>query len=100
MIREEYKEANKGVGWVVLWVIVGVIVAGLIGAAIWGITVATSGVKGQGDGIIKNNSAENWIKQQAKFESLYAEYDATLFRIGEFKKVADSRPDDVIAQTN
>jgi hypothetical protein len=96
----EYREASKAVSFVWLWVIIGVVVVGLMGVAGWGIAVAISGPKGQGDGVIKNNSAENWIKQQAKFESLNEEYEATLFRIQEFKKTADANPNDAIAQTN
>ena len=99
-MREEYREANKAVSFVWLWVIIGVIVLGLIGWGAWGLNVATSAVKGQGDGVIKNNSAENWIKQQAKFEDLHAEYESTQVRIDQFKAVADANPNDVIAQTN
>lgn len=102
--NDEWRETNREVGrflglTIKVWVIL-LIVIGLIGAVVWGISVATSGVKGQGDGIIKNNSAENWIKQQAKFEDLYAEYESTQVRIDQFKTVADANPNDAIAQTN
>lgn len=99
-MREEYREANKAIGWGWLWIVIGVVIILLIGTGIWGLTVATSGVKGQGDGTIKNNSAENWIKQQAKFEDLNAEYESTLVRIEQFKATADANPNDAIAQTN
>ncbi len=99
-MREVRRETGQFLGLAIsTWIII-LIAAGLISAAIWGITVATSGVKGQGDGIIKNNSSQNWIKQQAKFEDLYAEYEATQVRIDLFKETADANPNDAIAQTN
>ena len=102
--NDDWREVNHGVGRFLgltlkVWIIL-LIVIGLVGAAVWGITVATSGVKGQGDGIIKNNSADNWIAQQAKFEDLYAEYESTQVRIDQFKETADKNPNDAIAQTN
>jgi hypothetical protein len=102
--REERRDIDRAVRWtggrIILVVIISLVVVGLIGVAIWGINVAISGPKGQGDGIIQNNSSENWIKQQAKFEDLYAEYEATLVRIDQFKTIADANPNDAIAQTN
>lgn len=98
--REVSHETGQFLGLTIkVWVII-VIVALAIGAGIWGLTVATSGIKGQGDGIIENNSSENWIKQQAKFEELHAEYESTLVRIDQFKTIADANPNDAIAQTN
>lgn len=99
-MREEYREANKAVGWAWLWVLIGLAAVGLITIGVWVFNVATSDVKGQGDGVIKNNSAENWIKQQAKFEDLYAEYESTLVRIDQFQDIALANPNDAIAQTN
>lgn len=102
--RDEWRDVKKDVrrfgGLAIGWWVIIVIVALGISAGIWGLTVATSGVKGQGDGIIKNNSSENWIKQQAKFEDLHAEYESTLVRIDQFKITADANPNDAIAQTN
>lgn len=98
--RYANREAGRFIGLTArVWITI-LIIAGLIGAAIWGITVATSGVKGQGDGIIKNNSADNWIKQQGKFEDLYAEYESTQVRIDVFKEAADENPNSAIDQTN
>lgn len=104
MNNDDFREVNHEVGQflglgIKIWVIL-VIVALAIGAGVWGLTVATSGIKGQGDGTIKNNSAENWIKQQAKFEDLNAEYESTLVRIEQFKTIADANQNDAIAQTN
>ena len=98
--RYANREAGRFIGLTArVWITI-LIIAGIVGAAIWGITVLTSGVKGQGDGIIENNSSENWIKQQAKFEELHAEYESTLVRIDQFKGIADANPNDAIAQTN
>lgn len=44
----------------------------LIGAVTWGIGVAVSGPKGQGDAIKTKNSSQNWTAAQARFEDLYA----------------------------
>lgn len=99
-MREEYREANKAVSWVWLWVIIGLVVIAAISWGVWAFNVATSEIKGQGDGVIKNNSAENWIEQQAKFEKLHAEYESTLVRIDQFQTIALANPNDAIAQTN
>lgn len=80
-MREEYREANKGVGWIIGWVLIIVLVIAGVTAGAWAITVALSGVKGQGDGIIKNNSAENWIAAQERFEENYQEFEGTLVKI-------------------
>lgn len=55
--------------WV--WVLVAVCLLG--GAAAWGIRVATSGVQGRGDQIIKNNSEVNRTGKQEMFEELYGD---------------------------
>lgn len=102
--RDDRRDFDRAVRWtggrIALLVVAILIFVGLIGWGIWGITVATSGVKGQGDGVIQKNSSENWIKQQAKFEELYAEYESTLVRIDQFKIAADADPNNAIAQTN
>lgn len=102
--RAERKDIDRASRWtagrIALWTIIAIIFFGLIGWGIWAITVGTSGVRGQGDGIIQKNSSENWIKQQAKFEELYAEYESTQVRIEAFKVTADANPNDAIAQTN
>lgn len=98
--RYVHRETGRALGWGARTIIAIIIIAGVITGGIWLFNVATSGVKGQGDGIIKNNSAENWIKQQAKFEELHANYETIQVRIDEFKKIADANPNDAISQTN
>ncbi|AWY05716.1 hypothetical protein SEA_GRETCHEN_28 [Microbacterium phage Gretchen] len=43
----------------------------------WGVGVAVSGPKGQGDAYAQKNSAQNWTAAQARFEELYADIVAT-----------------------
>lgn len=102
--REEWRgvrrETNRFLGlgiWV--WVVI-VVVALAIGAGIWALNVATSGVRGQGDGIIQKNSAENWLDAQERFEENYAEYESTLTRIDVFYEVYKGSPTEFTAKTN
>lgn len=66
------KDAWKAVG-VVLFVM-------LIAAAGWwfayGSKVLASEPIGKGDAIIQKNSAENWLKAQARFENMYENIEA------------------------
>lgn len=56
-----------------LFVIVAIIIAAsVIGAASWGISVATSGPRGAGDVVRQRNDADNRISAQAFFEDTYA----------------------------
>lgn len=93
-------EAVKGIGagWLLV-IILGVI--GVITSAIfWGIGVATSGVKGQGDAIKINNSAENWTAKQAFFEDKYQAAITADAKIALFQKAVDANPKDRTAQDN
>lgn len=62
------KEAWKALG-------IGVVVVS-VALGIWwvayGAKVYSSEFTGRGDAIIQKNSAENWVKAQAKFEDMYA----------------------------
>lgn len=99
-MREEYREANKGAGWVIGWIIIVVLVIAGLGAGGWAIGVAVSGPKGAGDGYAQKNSAENWLDAQARFEENYADYESTLFKIQQAADQVALNPDDKIAQTN
>ncbi|MEI7818663.1 MAG: hypothetical protein WCI47_00940 [bacterium] len=50
-----------------------IIVAAVIGSVSWGISVATSDVKGRGDAVVQKNSAVNRIEAQAQFEQNFAD---------------------------
>jgi hypothetical protein len=75
--REAKRDANRVGRFGLLWVVIGVVVVLAISAGIWALNVATSGPKGQGDALVKKNSAENWTAAQARFEDLYADIEAT-----------------------
>lgn len=75
--REIRRDANRGIRFTLTWVGIVVLFIVLAGAAWWGIGVATSGAKGQGDAIREKNSAENWVAAQARFEDMYADIEAT-----------------------
>lgn len=79
--REERREARSA-GWYILRWFIAILIAGLIiGAGLWWLNVATSGVRGQGEGVAQRNSAGNWLDAQARFEENHAEYESTLVRI-------------------
>lgn len=64
------KEGAKGVGAILGMIFLWLAIIAVVGGAIWGFNVMTSGVKGQGDAVRINNSAENWTEKQRKFEKL------------------------------
>lgn len=94
------KETAKGIsaGWILVLVLL--LVGGVTSALIWGIGVATSGVKGQGDAIKINNSAENWTKKQAFFEDKYQAVKVADQKIALFAQVVAKNPKDRTAQDN
>jgi len=63
--------------------------------AVWGFRVATSDIKGQGDSIIKKNSATNRISAQERFEDLYADIKASDAKIGPAKQAVKVDPSTV-----
>lgn len=66
------KEGSKAVGGGFGIVFLFLAIIAIIGGVIWGFGVVTSGIKGQGDAVRINNSAENWTGKQEKFEKLNA----------------------------
>lgn len=78
--RQDVRDANyavrRGGLSVLTWVLIVIAVAAAISAAIWGIKVATSGVKGAGDVQRKTNSGNNRIAAQEHFEALYGQIKA------------------------
>lgn len=92
--RDERREV-RSVGWYFLRWTIAIIIAGLvIGGGMWALNVATSATRGQGDGIVQRNSADNWIDAQARFEENHAEYESTLVRIDNSYAAWQTKPDD------
>lgn len=81
------------------WLLIVVIVA-VVSAGAWGITVAASGPKGQGDAIIQKNSAQNWVAAQARFEQDYQDIIATDQKIVAAHTALQGAPADRTLQTN
>lgn len=73
----DFRETVKIGGFGMLWIVVGVIFFGVLGVGIWAFTVITAEVKGTGDAVIEQQSAENWTAAQARFEEMYADVMAT-----------------------
>lgn len=75
----EAKPTRTTAKWTVrAWVIalLVLVLAGVITTALWGLRVATSDVKGQGDAVVIKNDARNRIRAQEGFEKLYADIQA------------------------
>lgn len=85
------------VGLAIVLTVIGVLV---LSGIIWGLKVLTSPVTGRGDAYITKNSAENWTKEQARFEGLYAEIVAQDKMIAVYKTAADAAPNDRTARDN
>jgi hypothetical protein len=97
--REDRREASKWFGLSIIGWIIALIVAALVAVAIWGITVAISGIRGQGDAVIENNSADNWIAAQAEFEQNYAAIKADDSKITNAYNQAQTDPNNTVLQT-
>lgn len=98
--KEDRREANRWFGLGIGWWLIMILVACAVGVAVWGITVATSGVKGQGDAQIQKNSAANWTKAQAEFERTYASIKAQDKNITIAWKELQADPKSPIKQQN
>jgi hypothetical protein len=98
--RDERRELNRVGRWGIGWWIVIVVVGLLISGAVWGLTVALSGPRGQGDAIIEKNSAENWVAAQAGFERDYQEILTTDLKITNAYQAWQADTEDKTLQTN
>lgn len=102
MTREPWYESDNPdrIGRALAWrVLMAVIVIALIGVAVWGIRVLTSGARGQGDAIAQKNSATNWTAAQARFRSLHEDILATDRKLDVLAAQAAANPSDRVAQT-
>lgn len=58
----------------------------VIGLLVWGAIVFFSGVKGQGDSVVKKNSSDNFISAQAGFVRDNEEFKTDLLKIKDAKQ--------------
>lgn len=72
----------------------------IISAVIWGIGVAVSGPKGQGDAIKTKNSASNWTAAQARFEVQHQAIISADEKIAIHKAALAADPKNPTLQTN
>lgn len=98
--REDRREATRWFGLTVGWWVVIVVVALALTAGIWGIQVATSGVKGQGDAQIQKNSAPNWTQAQADFHKYYEGILADDRKINQVADDLKADPNNSVLKTN
>ncbi len=98
--RETRQDVNRAGGLGLWWILIGLAVVAVISVGVWGFNVATSGIRGEGDGVIEHNSAENWIAAQAEFEDNYQDILATDLKIDNAYEALQSNPDDKTLQTN
>lgn len=77
-------------GWVIVVLVIAL--ALVIAAVLWGLRVATSDVKGQGDAVVIKNEARNRIRAQEGFEKLYADIQAADQRINVTWGALKSKP--------
>jgi hypothetical protein len=72
----------------------------LVLAAIWGIRVATSDVRGEGDATVKVNSADNRLFAQGNFHDLYEEIKASDRKLDQAAADKAAHPGDAFYETN
>lgn len=83
-----------------LTVIAVIVIVALITGGIWLANVLASGFRGEGDAVIKKNSADNWTRQQAEFERLYASIKTQDKNIGIAHAELQADPTNQVKQTN
>lgn len=99
--RDDFRSDARFLGGqTVKWVIVTIAIIGLIGAAIWGIRVATSPVRGQGDAYQQKNSAKNWVTKQKEFNQRYQSIKAMDKNITVAAAELKAQPNSQVKQVN
>ncbi|QFG12927.1 hypothetical protein PBI_MIMI_205 [Arthrobacter phage Mimi] len=94
------KDAAKGLGEGTLWVIgIGLLLA-IIGGVFFTLNVLLAPAKGAGGVVIKNNSAENRIEKQEKFEDLHAKVVFNEDLVAQYKKTVETDPTNNTAKIN
>ncbi len=91
----------RGASWRAgIWIACALALIAVLGAAWWGVRVATSGVKGAGDTVAQNNSATNRIYSQQHFEDLYAEVTSDDQKLDQAAADKAAHPGDDFYATN
>lgn len=97
MTREHWTDSDdprriqRGLfGSIVLWVVGFMLLSGLISLVLYAFGVFSSGPKGRGDQIKRQNSEVNRTFQQQHFEDLYADYKSSLVKIPAYVTAAKS----------
>lgn len=80
----------RRIKWIIAIVVALCVFLPLVG---WGFHVATSGVEGRGDQIVKNNEEVNRTGKQEMFEQLYADIQGYQVQIGNATKDVSSNTD-------
>jgi len=106
-VKEPWYESNNPdrvsralAGRGVIWVTAIAIFVMLLGGLVWGIRVATSDIKGQGDAITRKNSGTNRIAAQERFEDMYQDVLAADRRIDVLADAVKANPKSNVAQIN
>ncbi len=89
-----HKEAAKGIGTGAIYVIVIGVVLAIIGGIFFTMNVLLAPAKGAGGVIITNNSAENRIEKQEKFEKLFAKVETNKALVAQHTKTVQADPTD------
>ena len=83
----------RSVGWRAAVGVLGILaLVAVIGAVWWGVKVATSDVKGQGDALQTKNSGTNRIRAQEEFVQTYQDVLAADQRVDVMWKAAQANP--------
>jgi hypothetical protein len=94
-LEDDHPPSPDRVGIALGWRILAIIaVCALVGAILWGISVAVSGPKGAGDVTRQNNSAQNRIYTQAHFQTLWGDIEAYKVQINQAARDKAEHPGD------
>lgn len=100
MTRTPWYESDNPDRWgahAIKWWALAALAAVLIGALVWGVNVATSKPRGQGDAYARKNSADNWTTEQARFNAMHQDILATDRKLDIAAAQAKARPTDLTA---
>jgi hypothetical protein len=107
MPREHWSESDdprrfiRGAGLSAgAWITIAVLFCAALSGILWGLGVFTSGVKGTGDVIKKNNDANNRVTSQAYFQALNGDIEAYGVQLVTAGEEMTAHPGDQFYETN